>query len=266
MRVVIFSGTTEGRELSAALASAGADVIVSVASDVGAEEQGEIPGVTVEEGLKHVEQIRNLIRGADLVVDATHPYAVLVTENIRQAAEAEQVERLRLVRGRSELPEELESVGGVAADSREHGFRTLIAEDAVAAAALAREIAGPEGNILLTTGSKELPIYAAICDPEHLVPRVLPVVSSIESCEKAGIPHRNIVAVQGPFSQELNEAVLRDYHIAVMVTKESGRAGGFAEKIRACEAERIPAVVIARPEDDGMDFENVLSACMERIK
>ena len=118
MRVVIFSGTTEGRELSAALASAGADVIVSVASDVGAEEQGEIPGVTVEEGLKDEEQIRNLIRGADLVVDATHPYAVLVTENIRQAAEAEQVERLRLVRGRSELPEDLESVGGAAADSR----------------------------------------------------------------------------------------------------------------------------------------------------
>ena len=266
MKAVIFSGTTEGRELSRTLAAEGADVIVSVASDVGAEEQGVIPGVRVSEGLKDEAEIRDLIRGADLVVDATHPYAVVVTENIRRAAAAENVDRLRLVRGRSELTADPAGRGGDGRTSGVPGFRILTAADAHQAAALADETAGPGGRILLTTGSKDLPIYAAVCDPEHLVPRVLPVGSSIEACEKAGIPHRNIVAVQGPFSEELNRAVLRDYRIAVMVTKESGKSGGFAEKIRACAEEGIPAIVIARPEDEGLSYEDVLSACRERMK
>ena len=97
MRIIIFGGTTEGRELSQALAAAGAEVVVSVASKVGAEEQAAAEGITVSVGRRDEEQMRQLIRGADVVVDATHPYAVLVTENIRQAAEKEGVRRLRLV-------------------------------------------------------------------------------------------------------------------------------------------------------------------------
>ena len=101
MRAVIFGGTTEGRELSQALAAEGADVIVSVATHVGTEEQGAADGITISEGLKDEAGMRELIRGADVVIDATHPYAVVVTENIRLAAEKEGVERLRVVRAES---------------------------------------------------------------------------------------------------------------------------------------------------------------------
>ncbi len=247
MKAVIFGGTTEGRDLSQALANLGAHVVVSVASDYGVEEQGMICGVTVAEGRKDEAAIRELIRGADLVIDATHPYAVVVTENIRQAAAEEDIELLRLVRDRSELPE-------------------TVAKDAAGAAQLALQIAGSEGRVLLTTGSKDLPIYAKVLDPEHLYPRVLPLIGSIEACEQCGIPHRNIIAIQGPFSEELNQAVLRDYGIDVMVTKESGRSGGFLEKIRACRKCGIPAIVIARPDEEGMSFEEVLAACRERIE
>ena len=138
--------------------------------------------------------------------------------------------------------------------------------DAEDAARIALDIAGAEGRVLLTTGSKDLGIYAAVIDPERLYARVLPLTQSIRMCEQAGIPHRNIIAVQGPFSQALNEAVIRDYGIDVMVTKESGRAGGFAEKIRACEECGIPAVVIARPEEDGLSYEEVLKVCREKLK
>ena len=252
MRAVIFGGTTEGRELSQALAAEGADVIVSVATHVGTEEQGSRDGITISEGLKDEAGMRELIRGADVVIDATHPYAVVVTENIRLAAEKEGVERLRVVR--AESTEEAAPAG------------IHIAADAEDAAEKALQIAGPKGRVLLTTGSKDLAIYAAVIDPEQLIARVLPLVQSIELCEKAQIPHRNIVAVQGPFSEELNRAVIRDYEAKVMITKESGRAGGFLEKIRACEACGIPAIVIARPQEDGLSYDEVLAVCREKLK
>lgn len=275
MKAVIFGGTTEGRELSLDLAAQGAEVVVSVASEYGAEEQGCADGVTVVEGLKDAGGILQMIRGADVVVDATHPYAVLVTENIRRAAEEEGVELLRLVRGKDAAADfASDAAGGPDGASADTGTPTAkkgapahrIASDAADAAQIALDIAGAEGRVLLTTGSKDLGTYAAVIDPERLYARVLPLTQSIRMCEQAGIPHRNIIAVQGPFSQALNEAVIRDYGIDVMVTKESGRAGGFAEKIRACEECGIPAVVIARPEEDGLSYEEVLKVCREKLK
>ncbi len=226
---------------------------VSVASEYGAEEQGECSGITVEEGLKDEEQMRQMIREADLVVDATHPYAVLATENIRLAAEKEGKELLRLIRDRS--GEELTKDGEI-----------RYAEDAAEAAAAALQAAGPEGRIMLTTGAKDLPVYAEHIDPEHLYPRVLPLVGSIEACQECGIPRRNILAIQGPFSQALNEALIRDFAIDVMITKESGAAGGFSEKILACRQCGIPAIVIARPEEQGLPFEEVLEVCLKRLE
>ena len=270
MKRVIFGGTTEGRELSLELAGLGAEVTVSVASEYGAEEQGEAPGITVVDGLKDEDAIRELIRGTDLVVDATHPYAVIVTENVRKAAEAEGVERLRLVRentmpgttGRIAPAEDAADPKPEAGSRTMGGLTILPAEDPEDAAKICRDTGG---NILLTTGSKDLKIYASAIPAEKLFPRVLPLVSSIEAAEEAGIPHRNIIAVQGPFSEELNRAVIRDYGIDILVTKESGKAGGFEEKIRACEACGIPAVVIRRPEDAGLPYEEVLRLCRAKL-
>ena len=248
MKIVIFGGTSEGRELSNELAKAGAEVLVSVASDYGAEEQGTAEGVTVAQGVRDEEEIYKMISGADMVVDATHPFAVIVTDNIRSAAEKAGVERLRLLR--DESPADGEADIRYAADPRG-----------------AARIAGESGGrVLLTTGSKDLGIYAEALDPELLYPRVLPLVSSIEACEEAGIPHRNIIAVQGPFSEELNKAVIRDYRIDVMITKDSGAAGGFPEKIRAARECRIPVIVIARPEEEGLSFDAILAVCREKMK
>ena len=252
MKIVIFGGTSEGRELSCELAKAGAEVIVSVASEFGVEEQGAAEGVRVECGAKDEDGIRSLIRGADLVIDATHPYAVIVTDNIRRAAEAEGVERLRLLREESTGTDR----SGDEADIR-------YAADAARAAEMAAQLGG---RVLLTTGSKDLGIYADSIDPEQLYPRVLPLVSSIEACENAGIPHRNIIAVQGPFSEEMNRAVIREYEIDVMVTKDSGAAGGFSEKISAARDCRIPVVVIARPEEEGLSFDEILACFREKMK
>ena len=104
MNVVIFSGTTEGRALSCQVAALGAAVTVCVATDIGAEEQGNTEGITVCAGRLTADEMAALLRGAALCVDATHPYATEATRNIRAAAQAVGVEYHRLLRPASALP------------------------------------------------------------------------------------------------------------------------------------------------------------------
>jgi precorrin-6A/cobalt-precorrin-6A reductase len=65
-----------------------------------------------------------------------------------------------------------------------------------------------------------------------------------------GIKSSNILAVQGPFSLEFNKAVFNQYHIEVVVTKDSGKSGGVPEKIQAAMETGIDTVVIKREEID----------------
>lgn len=252
MKIIIFGGTTEGRKLSAALAAAGARVTVCVVSDYGSEEQQRAAceesfkgSIIIDEGRKDEEQICRIVRNADLCIDATHPFAVMVSDNIRSAAGREGVELIRLSRDRSDISSDIILVSS--------------AEEAAEAAAEAGS------RILLTTGSKDLEIYGKCLNPENLFPRILPMVSGIEKCERAEIPHRNIIAIQGPFSEELNRAVIKEYDIEVMITKDSGSTGGFQEKLNACRSCGIPAVVISRPEEDGLPYDKVLEVCRGRI-
>ena len=70
MRIVVFSGTTEGRDFSRAAATLGIAVTVSVATDLGAEEQGQAPGITVHSGRLLPGAMAELLQGAALCVDA----------------------------------------------------------------------------------------------------------------------------------------------------------------------------------------------------
>ena len=116
-------------------------------------------------------------------------------------------------------------------------------------------------NILLTTGAKELPAFAAIT-PERICPRILPNHQSLEACERLGIPHRNIIAMQGPFSDELNRAIIRQYRIRYLVSKDGGVPGGFPDKVRACRETGAELILLSRPEESGLDFETVYQRCI----
>lgn len=244
MRAVVFSGTTEGRTFSKQLGALGADVLVSVATDLGAEEQGSAPGVTVRAGRLEPEEMTALLQGADLCIDATHPYAVEATKNIRAAAARAGVEYHRLLRAPSPLPEGALVFAG--------------------AAEAARELARTEGNVLLTTGAKELGAFAPIA-PERCYPRVLPTREGIAACEAAGVPHRNIIAMQGPFSRALNEALIQQFEIRWLVTKDGGAAGGFAEKVQAAQSTGAQLVVLRRPPEQGQTAQEILNLCKEKM-
>ena len=236
MRVILFSGTTEGRRLSRALAALGGAVTVCVATEYGREEQGEAPGITVLSGRMDETQ--------DLCVDATHPYALQASRSIRAACEGERVPLLRLLREESPVPEGAAVFAG--------------------AQTAADWLSATQGNILLTTGAKELDAFTPL-GGERLYPRVLPLASSLEACRRAGVPSSHILALQGPFSQELNEALIRQYRIAYLVTKDGGPAGGFGEKAAAAQAAGARLVLIRRPREEGLGYEGVLQQCREMM-
>ena len=244
MRVVIFSGTTEGRELSLELWKAGAEVTVCVASEYGEEEQRRVPCVETRTGPMSAAEKMELLRNAALCIDATHPYARHVTDSVREACREAGVEYVRLLRAPSA------------------GDGAVFVDTAKEAAALLRE---QEGNILLTTGAKELSAFCSL-DPKRLFPRVLPSHEGIAACEAAGIPHRNIIAMQGPFSREINIAIIRQYGIRYVVTKDGGVPGGFPEKAEAAKETGTVLIVMRRQEESGFSKDEVLNLCMSRLR
>ncbi len=245
MKIVVFGGTTEGRELSHALAALGASVTVCVATDYGREQQGVAQGVDVRTGHLDAGGMVAVLSGADLCVDATHPYATAATANIRAASELAGVAYKRLLRPESKLPADAVTV-----------------PDAESAAAY---LADRPGNVLLATGSRELQAFAGL-DRARLYARVLPAAESLALCALAGIPSRNIIAMQGPFSAELDLALLRQFDIRYLVTKDGGGPGGFDAKARAASEAGATLIVLRRPVEDGEDYETVLQYCKELLK
>ena len=244
-KIVIFAGTTEGRRLSEILADAGIAHTVCVATEYGeivmreqmegteaARTKGQ-PLVSLHRGRMDRKQIEEFLcnEGYEIVVDATHPYARVVTENIRDAVKTQSPIYLRLEREIPETPE---------AEDPAVSIRYFESN-----ADCAKALENTEGNILLTTGSKELATYCASGRlHERLYVRILPGRESLELCMEQGIKGRQILALQGPFSTEMNTAILKQYDIRHMVTKNSGRTGGYQEKLEAAKILGIPVYVI----------------------
>ena len=243
MKVVIFGGTSEGRMLSECLCRNKIAHTLCVATDYGEEVLEHSEYAHVLQGRLDTEQMTDLIRREQcrIVVDATHPYAVEVSKNIRKACERTKMKYLRFLRDK-------ESVIDVRSD--------VLVSSATEAAAY---LDGQEGTIFLTTGSKELPAFTAgVHKTERLFVRVLPSAAVVASCRELGLEGKQICAMQGPFSEEMNRALLQQTKAAWLVTKDTGITGGFPEKVRAARSLGVRLVIIRRPEESGLDYESVL--------
>lgn len=242
---IIFSGTTEGRTLSKIFSDNKIPHIVSVATDYGKKLCETSSYVKIKKGRMDALAMMDFFKENDieLVVDATHPYAKEVTKNIREAAEKLNIKYMRYVRP-------IKDKADMEVSSRIKYF-----EDAATCAKALYEV---NGNILLTTGSKELSVF---CSDEGLrnkiVARVLPGAESISLCEKNGLLGRQIIAMQGPFSYEMNLSTIKQFDIACMVTKQSGRIGGFEEKYLAAVDAGIDLYIIGYPDEEGDSLEDI---------
>ena len=248
-KICIFGGTTEGRKLAEFLSGQPCDVTVCVATDYGQTLLPESEHVSVSARRLPVGEIVSLLteKRFDLVIDATHPYAQSITKSIASACRETGTLRWRLLR----------SASGV---SSEHTYVETVSD----AAAF---LAGTEGNILLTTGSKELAGFSQLPGfSERVWARVLPLQSSLDACAQAGLPASHIFAMQGPFSEAMNAAMLRTIGAQYLVTKDGGAPGGFEEKESAAKSAGARLVVIGRPpEEEGLSLSKTISALCTRF-
>ena len=244
-KAVVFAGTTEGYELCRFLSKHQVYVHGCTATGYGGRILEENDFLTVHAGRMEEKEMAEFFQKEkpDLVLDATHPYAALVTENIQKACESAGIPCWRVLRDQGE-----KSRSAVYVDNIDQAVEYL---------------KGTKGNILLTTGSKELAAFTHLRDyKERLFARVLSLPSVLETCRTLGIEGKHLIGMQGPFSTELNAAMLRQFQCSYLVTKDSGDAGGFQEKIDAALSCGAVPVIIGRPvKEEGM----TLFSCKKRL-
>lgn len=271
-KIWIFGGTTEGRLLAEYCSREKIEAWVSVASEYGEEllqeelmESGNAGNPDLnhntclaKKSLKNVQassvikvlrgrmdryQMEEFIRnqGIHLVIDATHPHARLVSEEIKEACGRTGVRLERCLR----------------AEGEQNKARDWVEVDSIQEAV--SFLSSVSGVIFATTGSKELEALCQIPDYQKRVyARVLPTSNVLKKCEKLGITGSHLIAMQGPFSTEMNTLFLRQTKAEWLLTKDSGRAGGFQEKVEAARENGTRVVVIRRPEEDGISLEEAM--------
>ncbi len=244
--ILIFSGTSEGRKLAEILIQNKIAVTVCVATEYGQEMMGqqEREFLTVHTGRMDVSEMERMAgeKNWQAIVDATHPFAEEVTKNIAAACRNQGKEALRLLREQS-------------ADI--FGNQDIQFVDSVEEAAA--YLNQTSGNILLTTGSKSLPEYVKkIQDISRIYARILPAGQEVEKCRSLGLQGRQIICMQGPFSEEMNLAIMKEIHASVLVTKETAETGGYPEKLAAARQAGAKTVVIRRPREQGCSMEEIL--------
>ena len=266
--VLIFGGTTEGRVLAEAAARGGAHVVLSVATDYGEEVLEDIQdmeGIDIHKGHLDTGKMISLIDDVKpcVVFDATHPYAEEVTASVSAAAAAAGVKYVRIRRDigaqaadpagsaapvpdvkaapdTPDIPDISTGAAGGAAD-------IIYVPDVSAAAAVLNRTAA---RAFITTGSRGAAAFGRVKDAENrLTIRVLPSEEAVKLCRDAGFKGKNIICMQGPFSADLNEAMFRAAGAEILVTKSSGKTGGFPEKIEAARRLSMQIIVITPPED-----------------
>ncbi|MDX7991525.1 cobalt-precorrin-6A reductase [Xenorhabdus littoralis] len=226
----IFGGTSDARQICVMMDIAGIDYSLSVATPTGAQQavgiRGEIVIGRMDAG-GMIEYLQN--RGTEMVIDASHPYAELVSQNIVSACQKLAVPLIRYIR-----PSDIDAV--------EH---PLIHK--VATVEQACEVAAGLGSrILLTTGSKQLTDYVAHLKGKTVLARVLPTAEVLAICESCGLSVDQIFALKGPFTADFNHAFYQFCQAEVVITKESGEQGGFKEKVEPCLSLGLPCIVICR--------------------
>lgn len=287
-KVMLFAGTTEGRLLCEFLSEKNITACVCVTTSYGEQLLPSGENMEICTGALDRAQMEEKLSSfrPQLVIDATHPYARLATENIRAACGFLNLPYIRVVREscgkekngaetataaektagpeKTAEPEKttgLTTTAGLTDITQKIGgqeeSRMLTEADSMEEAAKLLE--KMEGSILVTTGSKELEALRGLPGfAKRIFARILPQPEMVQKCMEMGLSGRHIICMQGPFSEEMNYAMLRETNARILLTKESGAAGGFPEKLRGARRAGAAVVVVKRPvEEEGCSVEEV---------
>lgn len=240
--ILLLGGTSDSLKIAEELNKDHQDFYLSVVSDYG-ESLAAAMAKQVIKGRLTTSEMTDFIEQHQItkMIDATHPYAVEVSHNAMAACAQTGRKYYRFERP-SLISEDMLTVDSVKA-------------------ACEKALEYP-GKIYLTTGSKTLQDFLRYLPKERVIVRVLPTVEVVTSIEKLGLTTDQIEAIKGPFSKALNRELLIHNQAGVMITKESGQAGGFLEKIEACNELAVPCIVLTREQ---INYPNKFSSIKELI-
>lgn len=249
-KLLLFGGTKEGRRLTEYLLNTPISLYVCVATEYGGDLLPKGENLTISTDRLDQEAMIRLMKQEqfDLVIDATHPFAVEATKQIRLASLECGLAYHRLLRDTGEV--NAQNIG-----------RTI--DNVVTVASIKEAVAylkNTNGNILVTTGSKELSCFCELPDAmERVYARVLSIPEVVTACAALGFVGEHLIAMQGPFSEELNFAMLKQTEADFLVTKASGAVGGFGEKLEAAKRAGVNVVVIGQCEqEEGFTYHEIV--------
>lgn len=238
-RIFVAAGTSDGRELAGYILGQGYQVTASVVSSYGESLLKRYRGLQIScEALDTDGFVQYFGQhDTDVFIDASHPYAADASLNAMEACRRAGVAYIRYERQQTPLDY----------------AKAYYAADYQAAAMKAAELGE---RIFLTTGSRNLEAFARseALRGRELICRILPEPEVVRLAAGLGFTPANIVAMQGPFSLELNKELYKKYDAQVIVTKNSGAAGGTDTKFAAAMELGLPLVIIDRPK---MQYEHI---------
>ena len=225
--IAVFSGTSDGQLIVKELLKKNKRVSCFNATKYGGTLYEEDKNLIVYSHMMDKEEIEEKLKSnnVSIIVDATHPYAEIISSNLIEISEEKKIKYIRF-----ERPKEKSGL---------KFYSTY--EDIIS------DLEKKEGNILLTVGSNNLHLFTSRLDVDRLYSRVLPTIKVISKCNELGLSPSRIIAMQGPFSFHMNFVMIKDYNIKYLVTKESGKAGGFDDKIKAASELAVEIFVLKRP-------------------
>ena len=230
MRLLIFGGTSDARKLVQQLGERH-QVSLCVVSDYARHllpEPSEYFEVLV--GPKLAADIAAMLPEYDLVIDAAHPYAGSIHNTLKRVVPKDRLRRLK-----RDLPDS-------------DGLSSY--------QAMVDHLKDRPGNILLTSGLGSAAAFLPLADRAYL--RLLPDPTNLQRAIELGFLPSHLIAMQGPFTQALNEAMMESLAIKYLVTKASGQAGGFHEKQAAAKALGVELLILAPPPPEGLSLDELL--------
>lgn len=218
VRLLILGGTGE----AVALARAAAPAFAVTTSLAGVTRNPILPpGEIRRGGFGGSDGLAGYLHahGIDAVIDATHPFAAVMSRNAVAACAQTDIPLLRLIRP---------------AWTRQAGDDWRGVPDADSAAtAIAAD------RVFLTTGLRDLDAFATRRDVWFLV-------RSIEQPARVPLAHYELIQARGPFDETAEIELMRHHRIGTLVAKNSGGDATYA-KIAAARALGLPVIMIARP-------------------
>ena len=231
--VLVIAGTTESRQVIEKLLgeNPNARILASVATELGKEMLLEYD-IDVHVGRLDQDGFLALLKEnpCEKIIDASHPFAKIVSETVKKVAESADIPYERYER--TNLQYDYEGIVHV--------------KDVQEAITLLNEL---KGNVFLTTGVNTAAAYMSGVEngAERLFIRVLDNVSSLEGCAKAGYLEGHVFGKMPPFTVEDNVRLIRETEAEVLVSKDSGQTGGVDVKVEACRQTGIKMILIDRP-------------------